>query len=156
MKRGDIYYIARRDTVGAETMKARPAVIVSNDKLNATSEVVEVVYLTTQPKKEMNTHAVIKATGVTSTALCEHIDHVSILLVGDYCGRCTAEEMAAIDAALLASLGLTRPKEQIAVNPADEKVAEIVIEYAKACAERDAYKGILDKLLTEWGGVNDD
>lgn len=151
MKRGEIYYIARRDTIGAETMKARPGVIVSNDNLNATSEVVEVVYLTTQPKKEMTTHAVIEATGVTSTALCEHIDHVSILLVGDYCGTCTAEEMAAIDKALLASLGLTRQQELTDAHPSCQEIAEMAVNYARACAERDAYKEILDKLLTEWG-----
>lgn len=121
MKRGEIYYIARRDTIGAETAKARPAVIVSNDALNATSEVVEVVYLTTQPKKEMPTHVEIKATGCESTALCEHIDHVSILLVGDYCGACSAEEMDAINTALAMSLGLVKrpeaePRSHDAVN----------------------------------------
>ena len=106
MKRGDIYYIQRHDTVGMEIMKARPGVIVSRDRLNATSEVVEVVYLTTQPKKEMPTHVAIQSTGRPSTALCEHIDYVSIMLVGDYCGRCTDEEMAAIDTALMCSLNL--------------------------------------------------
>lgn len=117
MKRGEIYYIARRDAVGSETAKARPGVIVSHDILNATSKVVEVVYLTTAPKKEMPTHVTIQATGRTSTALCEHIDHVSTLLVGDYCGCCTEEEMDAIDIGLMRSLSLSRQAAEENTEP---------------------------------------
>lgn len=45
MKRGEIYYIEStyRET-GSEQRGGRPAVIVSNDKNNENSEVVEVVY----------------------------------------------------------------------------------------------------------------
>lgn len=52
MKRGEIYYIEStyRET-GSEQRGGRPAVIVSNDKNNENSEVVEVVYMTTKPKK---------------------------------------------------------------------------------------------------------
>lgn len=106
MKRGEIYYIQRRDTVGTEIMKSRPGIIVSTNGLNATAKTVEVVYLTTAPKKVLPTHVTIESTGRPSTALCEHIDYVSILLVGDYCGRCTDEEMDAIDTALMHSLSL--------------------------------------------------
>lgn len=117
MKRGDIYYIQRHDTVGAEIMKARPGVIVSHDALNSTSDVVEVVYLTSQPKKPLPTHVRIESTGRISTALCEHIDHVSSLLVGDYCGRCTDAEMDAIDTALMCSLSLSRPAAEENTEP---------------------------------------
>lgn len=108
MKRGEIYYIARRGAVGAEIQNARPAIIVSNDILNTTSGVVEVVYLTAQPKKNLPTHATIEATGMTSTALCEQIDAVSVLLVGDYCGTCSEAEMEAVNRALCASLDLAK------------------------------------------------
>ena len=52
MKRGEIYYIEStyRET-GSEQRGGRPAVIVSNDKNNENSEVVEVVYMTTKPKR---------------------------------------------------------------------------------------------------------
>ena len=112
MKRGEIYYIANRDAVGAETAKSRPGVIVSHDALNNTSEVVEVVYLTTRPKKDLPTHAEILATGRPSVALCEQIDHVSVQLVGNYCGTCSAKEMDDINAALMHSLSLWHAKEE--------------------------------------------
>lgn len=116
MKRGDIYYIQRHDTVGAEIMKARPGVIVSADELNATSNVVEVVYLTTQPKREMPTHVLIESTGRTSTALCEHVDYVARELIGDYCGRCTDEEMRGINTALIHALSLVPPTGETAAE----------------------------------------
>ena len=143
MKRGEIYYIARRDAIGAETMKARPGVIVSNDALNATSEVVEVVYLTTQPKKEAPTHVIIEATGCTSTAICEHIDHVSTLLIGDYCGTCSAEEMRAINAALVQSLGIEVERE----TPVQLQLEGEA--FIKTCAERDIYKSLVDQMLRQ-------
>lgn len=117
MKRGEIYYIQRHDTVGAEIMKARPGIIISHNALNSTSDVVEVVYLTTQPKKPLPTHVIVEATGRTSTALCEHIDHVSTRLVGNYCGRCTDEEMDAIDTALMRSLSLSRQTTEETTEP---------------------------------------
>ena len=106
MKRGEIYFIAHRSTIGSEIAKGRPAIIVSNDALNATSDVVEVVFLTTKPKKELPTHVTINATGIPSTALCEQVNSVSKALVGDYFGRCTEEEMREISVALMRSLGL--------------------------------------------------
>lgn len=142
MRRGEIYLIRRRDTVGSEIAKARPGVIVSNDALNDTSGVIEVVYLTTKPKKDLPTHAPMQSTGVESTALCEQIDSVSIELVGSYCGTCTDEEMAAIERGLRTSLGLEE-------RPAPVKVSAHEIELAKLIAERDTYKALVDQMLRQ-------
>jgi mRNA interferase MazF len=110
MKRGEIYIIRQRTAVGSEIKKARPGVIVSNDVLNATSTVVEVVYLTTQPKRDLPTHVCINATGIQSTVLCEQIDSVSTTLIGECVACCNAEEMAEIDRGLQRSLGLIGDK----------------------------------------------
>lgn len=142
MKRGEIYYIQKRPTTGSEIAGARPAVIVSNDILNATSDVVLVVYLTTKPRKEMPTHATIEATGLTSTAICEHIDHVSTELVGAYCGTCSEEEMIAIENATLAALGI-EIEEGVEVGQVIIKEASIT----KLIAERDVFKGLVERML---------
>lgn len=141
MKRGDIFYIQYRNTIGAEIAKGRPAVIVSANALNATSEVVEVVYLTTQPKKNLPTHVTISSSGTPSTVCCEQIDSVSKLLVGDYFGACTSAELNAIDAALLVSLGITVPKEHEVALPEPEKPFGILAE-----AENKALRTELDDL----------
>lgn len=140
MKRGEIYYIKHRTTMGSEIAGDRPAVIVSNNVLNETSTVLEVVFLTTKPKKHLPTHATIYATGVKSTALCEQVYSVSDALVGDYCATCNEAEMAELDDALRASLGLYGPAPEPAYHIDRE-------EYLAVCVERDTYKRILDSLL---------
>lgn len=147
MRRGEIYFIQRRSTVGAEIAKARPAVIVSNNALNATSEVVEVVYLTTAPKKDLPTHVTIKSTGVTSSALCEQIDHVSKTLIDNWLGVCSADEMQAIDHALLLSLGLGEQAEHGERERKSAEIAQLTAELVQAQAERDRYEKIVDRLL---------
>ena len=64
------------------------------------------VYLTTQPKHDLPTHVTIRSTNRVSTAICEQITTVAIERIGSYCGQATDEEMAAIDRAMLISLGI--------------------------------------------------
>lgn len=132
MKRGDIYFIKRHDSfnVGAEIPKARPGVIVSSDDLNTDSRVVMVVYLTTHPQRSLPTHVCIHATGVPSTALCEQIDHVSTLLLGNYVGTCTEKEMAAIERGMMKALDLAPLPE-----PAVFTVNAVDLSYLEATAE---------------------
>ena len=148
MRRGEIYFIQRRNTTGSEIAKARPAVIGSNNVLNATSEVVEVVYLTTAPKKDLPTHVTVKSTGVTSSALCEQIDHVSKTLIDNWLGVCSADEMQAIDRALLLSLGIEGPEDQKAEKEKMcAEVARLTEDLMQALEERDRYEKIVDRLL---------
>ena len=64
-ERGEIYYINNGSSgqIGSEIKKDRPAIIVSNDANNKYSSVVEVVFLTSKPKKELPTHVTIRSTG---------------------------------------------------------------------------------------------
>ena len=76
IKRGKIFYIEKMGgyEVGSEQRSGRPAIVVSNDKCNAFSDVIEVVYLTTQPKSDLPTHIDIRSTQRASVALCEQIN----------------------------------------------------------------------------------
>ncbi len=107
IRRGEIFYISRGGAItGHEQFSDRPAVVVSNDAGNEKSEVVEVVYLTTQPKTDLPTHVTIRSTGRISTALCEQVTSVSTDRVNNYIGQCTEKEMENIDIALMISLSL--------------------------------------------------
>lgn len=107
VKRGEIYYISRGGyNTGSEQQADRPGVIVSNDKNNKNSQTLEVVYLTTRPKKELPTHCTIRSTGRVSTVLCEQIHTVAVERIGKYIGVCTAQEMQNIDIGLMISIGL--------------------------------------------------
>ena len=145
MKRGDIYLIRRRDdAVGSEIKKARPGVLVSCDALNNTSGVVEVVYLTTQPRRDLPSHAhTARRTGVLSHG-CEQVDSVSVYLLGERIARLSAEEMQAVDQALQCSLGLHADPEEEA-----SEVERLSGALAAVTAERDRYAAIIDRWIEE-------
>lgn len=108
IKRGEMFYISRGGASynGSEQHSDRPAVVVSNDKNNENSNVVEIVYMTTQPKKDLPTHVTVRSTGKISTVLCEQVYSVSTERIGSYIGQCTDKEMEEIDIALMISLQL--------------------------------------------------
>lgn len=108
IKRGEMFYISRGGASynGSEQHADRPAVVVSNDKNNENGNVVEIVYMTTQPKKDLPTHVTVRSTGRISTVLCEQVYSVTVERVGTYIGQCSDAEMQNIDIALMISLQL--------------------------------------------------
>lgn len=112
IRRGDIFYIERFQTVGSEQYSGRPAVVVSNDDNNKHSGTIEVVYLTTQPKENLPTHACVRSCMRDSIAICEQITTVALERVGNYKGHVTDEEMENIESAMLVSLDLITPVDE--------------------------------------------
>lgn len=114
VKRGEIYYIGvddEHESIGSEQYNHdRPGIIVSNDVGNIHSGIVEVVYLTTAPKKSLPTHVEIYTTTKPSTALCEQICTVSKFRLRKYVNQCSEREMEDIDNALIISLQLSKAK----------------------------------------------
>lgn len=137
LKRGDVVFVQMglTKTVGAECHAGRPAVVVSNDIGNKHSDAVEVVYLTSQGKKELPTHCMIKAR-VLSTALCEQVTTISKDRISDYIRTCTETEMKKIDRCLKVSLGLTNDERPVEAPKNDN------VEF-----ERDFYKKMYEDLL---------
>lgn len=107
VKRGQIYYI-NNDTgrIGSEIRKTRPAVIVSKDFLNRYSGDLIVVFLTTRPKKDMETHVKIRSIKRESVALCEQVTTVSINRIQRYIGKATESEMQQIEKALSCAMDI--------------------------------------------------
>lgn len=109
MRRGDIVYIQNESYkhTGCEQTISRPAVIVSNDKCNIYSPVIEVVFLTANIyKKKLPTHVVIYSSERTSIALCEAVYSVDKSRIKAHIGKLSDYEMRKIDRALKISLGL--------------------------------------------------
>ncbi len=107
IKRGDVFYIFPDDnTTGSEQRSGRPGVVVSNNRNNKYSSVMEVVYITKQDKKDLPTHVKICLSGVNSTVLCEQVDSVAVERIGNYMGHVHFKELAQINKALSVSLGL--------------------------------------------------
>lgn len=75
MRRGEIYWVDIPNAIGHELMKDRPAIIVSCDALNDNSPVVQVVYCSASPKKELPEHITIRSTeqiSVDHKVTCSH------------------------------------------------------------------------------------
>lgn len=155
IRRGQMYYIIDKyDSVGSEQHAGRPAIVVSNDICNARSPVVEVVFLTTQPKQDMPTHVTLRSTAKISTALCEQITSVAAERVGDYFGECTEEEMSAIDTALRVSLALdirptTPVRRAVTITRPASEPSEAEAKLAAVIAERDLYKTLYDEIMNK-------
>ena len=136
MKRGEIYFIkSTYREEGSEQRADRPAVIVSNDKNNMHSEIVEVCYLTKQPKKDLPTHVLTRSALSPSTILCEQVSSVSTQRIGTLIGQLTESELKAVDTALAISLGLDfgAYTEKVVMREPTEEELEAMME--KKCRE---------------------
>lgn len=76
--RGDIFYIKK---INQDT--GRPAVIVSNNEINESQNMVEVAYLVEKPNESLPTHAKVRC-HLPSTALCEQIVGAKTELTDSY------------------------------------------------------------------------
>lgn len=127
MKRGEIYYIAPTNQTGSEQRSGRPGIIVSCNKCNEFSDVLEVVYLTTKQKNDLPTHVTIRSSERESTALCEQITPVAKSRIGDFKGKLTDTEMLNVEIAMLIGLGVDMPKQKVVEKPI-EKIVEVIRE----------------------------
>lgn len=166
IKRGDIFYINNnRGQSGSEIKKDRPAVVVSADFLNAHSDVVVIVFLTSQPKKDMATHVTIRSTGRVSEALCEQPTSVSIAKLNNYIGQVTDNEMQQIDLALMTAMHLdfasggqeeeelieeTVPEETEEPMDAENASGGVLEQMIRLEAERDIYKKLYEDMMQQY------
>lgn len=153
IKRGEIYYIEPSKTIqvtGSEQRANRPGIIVSCDMNNEHSEIVEVVYLTTQPKKELPTHVIINSANRQSIALCEQIHSVAVERVTNYMGECSDEEMKAIESALMIGLGIERNFETQQIESKKDKIIQKMNKKVLDLkAKNKAYKSIIIEIIKE-------
>jgi len=144
MKRGEIYFIkSNNKEEGCEMHANRPAVIVSNDAGNEHSELLEVCYLTTAPKKDLPTHVLTRSCLRPSTIIAEQITTISKTRVVDYIGKLTPTEQTALDNAMAISLGLGGD-----IHVDDQGLREDLALYVqKLETERDLYRKYSEDLI---------
>lgn len=151
VKRGDIFFIEnnyRTDYPSGIQNEHRPAIIVSNDTGNKFSNVVEVVFLTSQDKKPLPTHCTVLCR-VPSTALCEQITTIHKDRIGDFIRTCTDKEMKAVNECIRISLGLS---DLETLTPAAPVAAVASEDMIRLSAERDTYKRLYEQLLDKITG----
>ena len=106
--RGDIFYVTddpSRPSIGAEIWPNRAALVVSNDSINAHSDAIQIVYLSTSDKKRPSpTHIYVTSGKRRAIALCEQIHTVDISRICGKFGHASDSEMDDVSSALMFGL----------------------------------------------------
>jgi mRNA interferase MazF len=92
--------------VGSDIKKTRPAVVVSNNSCNVHGRRVVVLPVTSNVDSLYPGEALVRVKGQPGRALGDQIRSLDKARLRSRVGALTAEEMAAVDEALLVTLGL--------------------------------------------------
>ncbi|TDE10359.1 type II toxin-antitoxin system PemK/MazF family toxin [Jiangella asiatica] len=115
MRRGDVYWVNLEPVTGSEANKTRPAVIVSNDALNRTTErlrqgVVTVAPLTSNIRRVRSFQVLVPAGAAglprDSKVQADQVRTISAHRLGERVGTLPPALLAEVDAALRLHLNL--------------------------------------------------
>ena len=106
-KRGEVWWVNFDPSLGTESAKTRPAIIMSNDTSNEFLERVQVIPLTSNVTKIYPSETLITLRGKKNKAAADQIATVSILRVREKVGRITADELASVEFVTRLQLGLS-------------------------------------------------
>ena len=151
-KRGDIFYVEKsgsRAMSSSNQPEGRPALIVSNDRFNETSDILEVVYLTYNPRNDLPTHVTIRQTTSESVAICEQVTSVHKERFISYISSATDDEMSSIDMALLISLDLNMGGSQVASTASQAAPEPIPIPSPQPIAPPDTSRNWEEEYRSE-------
>ena len=105
-RRGEIWWVALDPTVGSETRKTRPCVVVSVDILNERRKTVIVVPLSSSPKASPPIMIPVTCDGSPAVAVSDQLRAVAKERLRTRLGILRDEEMSAIDDGIVQILGL--------------------------------------------------
>ena len=148
IKRGEIYYVAIPRATGHEVQKDRPGIVVSCDALNRRSGTVALVMCSASAgRRDLPEHVVIRSTPISSTAMCEHIYAVDKSRLGKPLGVCSRKEMDAVDAGIMAGLGLGMSDSEKSAENGPKNTGADRMTLVRAETERDTYKALYESLM---------
>lgn len=154
LKRGEVYYIeGAKGAAGAEMVKTRPGIVISDQNLVADSHVVTVVYLSHKEQTKNRAHVPMTHDGLRGVALCEHIYTVDVSRVGDYLCTLTDQEMDAVLCGVDSVIGEDPDREDLEnwiaeAEQDSEALAAQKKETEKWKAMAETLKGLLLEAMT--------
>jgi len=106
MKRGDVWWVNFEPSLGSETRKVRPAVIISNNSANTHLNRVQVVPLTSNNGRCYASEVLVSLNGTDNKAMADQIATIDKVRLRELIGTLTSKEMKQIERAIKIQLGL--------------------------------------------------
>lgn len=136
--RGEIYWFRGDDGIGSEIASKRPGVIVSSDRGNQTSSLVNICYLSSaEGHGVINVRCFPRGYGKASYVKCNQVFTYDKKRALEYMGKLTDFELAAVDRGITVALGL----QDVDMDVSDE-VSRLEEELEKVKSEKE------DELLS--------
>jgi mRNA interferase MazF len=107
IERSEVYWVNFDPSLGGETRKTRPGIIVSNNAANLALNRVQVVPITSKTARVYRAEAIVRLRGEERKAMGDQLTTVSKERLGNKLGILGAEDMARVEAAIAVQLGLT-------------------------------------------------
>lgn len=106
MKRGEVWWVNFEPSIGSETRKIRPAVIVSNNSSNTHLNRVQVIPLTSNTGKCYPSEALVSFDGTENKAMADQIATVDKQRLQSCAGSISNKDLKQVERTIKVQLGL--------------------------------------------------